>query len=151
MASGARGETPVYIPWLYLCLEILMLKALISGCDTLKAECGMYEYYSRHVQLVYPKSDPTGEWGMGNGEWGIFRLAHHMARAKRLHTALFRKLSSPLLDSIEIGIDRLSEFRTVVRICFVEESHHFVTNFLISNRTEVSSQIGNQMRFLRGI
>ena len=33
----------------------------------------------RHVQLVYPKPDRTGEWGMGNGEWGIFRLAHHMA------------------------------------------------------------------------
>ena len=30
----------------------------------------------------------NSEFGRGNGEWGISLLAHHMVRAKRLHTAL---------------------------------------------------------------
>ena len=40
---------------------------------------------SRHVQLVYPKPNNTGEWGMGNREWGIFRLPCHMALPKVAH------------------------------------------------------------------
>ena len=36
--------------------------------------------------LYEPKPDNTG--GRGKGKRGMFRLAHHMAIAKRLHTAL---------------------------------------------------------------
>ena len=49
----------------------------------------LFVNFLRHVQLVYPKPDRTGEWGMGNGEWGIFRLAHHPFERKKIAHRVF--------------------------------------------------------------